>query len=113
MLTVLVKGPNIASLPDFEPLGESISGPVLLKLGDNVSTDEILPAGAKALAVPQQHSRRSVEFAFAPIDDTYHDRALEQRDRGGHFIVGRRQLRPRLEQRARSDRARATSDCTR
>ena len=52
---VLVKGPNIMSLPDFEPLGESISGPVLLKVGDNVSTDEILPAGREGLALPQQH----------------------------------------------------------
>ena len=33
----LVKGPNIASLPDFEPLAERIEGPVLLKVGDNVT----------------------------------------------------------------------------
>ncbi|MBV9285219.1 MAG: aconitate hydratase, partial [Acidimicrobiia bacterium] len=36
----LVKGPNIASLPDFEPLADRIEGPVLLKVGDNISTDE-------------------------------------------------------------------------
>jgi aconitate hydratase len=82
----LVKGPNIASLPDFAPLGESIAGPVLLKVGDNVSTDEILPAGAKALPFRSNIPEIS-RFAFAPIDVTYHDRALEHRDRGGHFIV--------------------------
>src|SRR5205085_527942 len=43
----LVKGPNIASLPDFEPLPDRIEGPVLLKMGDNVSTDEIMPAGTR------------------------------------------------------------------
>jgi aconitate hydratase len=85
-MAVLVKGPNITSLPDFEPLGESISGPVLLKVGDNVSTDEILPAGAKALPFRSNIPAIS-QFAFAPIDDTYHDRALAQRDRGGHLIV--------------------------
>jgi aconitate hydratase len=82
----LVKGPNIMSLPDFEPLGASISGPVLLKVGDNVSTDEILPAGAKALPFRSNIPAIS-RFAFAPIDDTYHNRALEQRERGSHFIV--------------------------
>src|SRR5207237_3462903 len=45
----LVKGPNIASLPDFDPLAERIEGPVLLKVGDNVSTDEIMPAGQRVL----------------------------------------------------------------
>jgi aconitate hydratase len=82
----LVKGPNIISLPDFEPLGESVSGPVLLKVGDNVSTDEILPAGAKALPFRSNIPAIS-QFAFAPIDDSYYDRALDHRDRGGHFIV--------------------------
>ena len=48
-------GPNrsdglcCASLPEFEPLPDRLAGPVLLKVGDNVSTDEILQAGAKAL----------------------------------------------------------------
>lgn len=85
-LVPLVKGPNITSLPDFEPLGESITGPVLLKLGDNVSTDEILPAGAKALPFRSNIPEIS-RFAFTSVDRTYHGRALEQRDRGGHFIV--------------------------
>ncbi len=82
----LVKGPNIASLPEFEPLRDAISGPVLLKVGDNVSTDEILQAGAKALPLRSNIPEIS-KFAFAAIDDTYYDRALEQRERGGHFIV--------------------------
>jgi aconitate hydratase len=82
----LVKGPNIASLPDFAPPGDTMAGPVLLKLGDNVSTDEILPAGAQVLPFRSNIPAIS-RFAFSRIDDTYHDRALEQRDRGGHFVV--------------------------
>jgi aconitate hydratase len=82
----LLKGPNIASLPEFEPLGDAISGPVLLKLGDNVSTDEILQAGAKALPYRSNIPEIS-KFAFTAVDSTYYQRALDERDRGGHLIV--------------------------
>ncbi len=45
----LVKGPNIASLPDLDPLPMELSARVILSVGDDVSTDEILPAGARVL----------------------------------------------------------------
>ncbi len=49
----LVKGPNIKTLPEFEPIFEPMEDdnemPVLLKVGDNISTDEIMPAGARVL----------------------------------------------------------------
>ncbi|MGZ4756544.1 MAG: aconitate hydratase [Acidimicrobiia bacterium] len=86
-LTQLVKGPNIASLPDFEELPETIAGPVLLKMGDNVSTDEILPAGAEVLPLRSNIPAIS-RFAFSRIDETYHDRALVIREAGGHVVVG-------------------------
>jgi aconitate hydratase len=86
-LTLLVKGPNIASLPDFEELPETIRGPVLLKMGDNVSTDEILPAGASVLPLRSNIPAIS-RFAFSRIDETYHDRALVIREDGGHVVVG-------------------------
>jgi aconitate hydratase len=86
-LTVLVKGPNIASLPDFERLPDTILGPVLLKMGDNVSTDEILPAGAEVLPLRSNIPAIS-HFAFARIDDSYHDRAMSVREAGGHVVVG-------------------------
>jgi aconitate hydratase len=86
-LTLLVKGPNIASLPDFEELPETIAGPVLLKMGDNVSTDEILPAGASVLPLRSNIPAIS-RFAFSRIDETYHDRALVIREAGGHVVVG-------------------------
>jgi aconitate hydratase len=84
---VLVKGPNIASLPDFAPLPATIIGPVLLKMGDNVSTDEILPAGAEVLPLRSNIPEIS-RFAFSRIDESYHDRALAVREMGGHVVVG-------------------------
>src|SRR5208283_2804901 len=49
MGTLVVKGPNIKSLPDLAPLAEIIEAEVVLKLGDNISTDTIMPAGNKVL----------------------------------------------------------------
>jgi aconitate hydratase len=80
----LVKGPNIASLPDFDPLPETIGGPVLLKVGDNVSTDEISPAGARALPF-RSNVPKLAEFTFTRIDEDYPARATEHD--GPHLIV--------------------------
>jgi aconitate hydratase len=84
--TVLVKGPNIASLPDFPPLAATVEGPVLLKVGDNVSTDEIMPAGQMVLPFRSNIPRIS-EYVYWQVDDTYPDRAREVRDSGGHVLV--------------------------
>src|SRR5436309_2924745 len=83
----LVKGPNIASLPDFEPLPDRIEGPVLLKVGDNVSTDEIMPAGQRVLPF-RSNIPKMAEFVFDAIDESFPERALEVRDDGGHLVVG-------------------------
>jgi aconitate hydratase len=84
----LVKGPFHADLPDFEPFGDELTLPVLLKLGDDVSTDGIVPAGVASLSlyssVPGMTS-----IAFKPIDETYVDRARECYG-DGHAIVGGR-----------------------
>jgi aconitate hydratase len=85
----LRKGPNIATLPDFEPLPDEFELPVLLKMGDDVSTDEILRAGAEVL--PYRSNIPEIgRFAFDVIDESYHDRALEVRDAGGHAVVAGR-----------------------
>lgn len=85
-LEVVVKGPNIASLPDFDPLPERLELQVLLKVGDNLSTDEILPAGARVLPY-RSNIPRIAEFAFDMVDTTYPERARAVRDRGGHAVV--------------------------
>ncbi len=84
---VVVKGPNISSLPEFLPLPDRIEAPVLLEVGDGISTDEISPAGARALPF-RSNIPKLAEFTFTPVDETYPDRARESASTTGHFIVG-------------------------
>lgn len=83
----LEKGPNIAPLPELEGLPDRLEVPVLLKVGDDVSTDEILPAGARVLPY-RSNIPRIAEFSFEAIDPTYARRAKEVREAGGHAVVG-------------------------
>ncbi len=83
----LIKGPNIQSLPDFDPLPPALSLPVMLKLPENVSTDEVLPAGSRVLPFRSNIPKIS-EFAFEIIDGTYAQRAGQAQQQGdGHAIV--------------------------
>ncbi|MGM9454614.1 aconitate hydratase [Legionella bozemanae] len=81
----LVKGPNIVTLPEFEPLPSSLKIPVLLKVEDNISTDEISPAGAKVLPYRSNIPKIS-EFTFTHIDSGYAERA--KKNKKGHVIIG-------------------------
>lgn len=82
--TELDKAPSIGSLPDFDPLPEKLTAPVLIKVGDDVSTDEILPAGARALPFRSDIARLA-DFTFTQLDEDYPDRA---RRTGPHIAVG-------------------------
>ncbi|MGH3150467.1 MAG: aconitate hydratase [Streptosporangiaceae bacterium] len=82
----LVKGPNIVSLPEFDPLPEPLEAPVALKLGDDISTDEIMPAGARVLPLRSNIPAIS-EFVFSQIDQDYPGRVAALKDQGGHLIV--------------------------
>ncbi|MGV0815871.1 aconitate hydratase [Mycolicibacterium boenickei] len=82
----VVKGPNISSLPELTPLPDNIGAPVLLKVGDNISTDEISPAGARALPFRSNIPKLAM-FSFTQIDETYPERAQSAPDTG-HLIVG-------------------------
>jgi aconitate hydratase len=82
----LVKGSNISSLPDFGPLPDRIEAPVALKVGDDVSTDEILPAGARVLPY-RSNIPRLAEFTFGQLDDSYPQRVMASRDGSGHLVV--------------------------
>lgn len=81
----LEKGPNIKPLPTFESLTERMEGPVLIKIGNDISTDEILPAGDRVLPFRSNIPELS-KFTFTQIDDTYYDRAMPYQNKG-HFIV--------------------------
>ena len=81
-----VKGPNIQSLPEFDRLPDSLELPILLKMGDDVSTDEILPAGAKVLPY-RSNVQKIADFCFERIDAGYVDRARAARGRSGHAVI--------------------------
>ena len=85
----LKKGPNIKTLPTIQPLEDSAKVPVLLKMGDNVSTDEILRAGAEVLPFRSNLPEIS-KFSYSVIDDSFYDRALEAKEEfGGHIVVAK------------------------
>jgi aconitate hydratase len=79
----LVKGPNIASLPNFEPLPDEIEVSVLLKVANNISTDEIMPPGLRVLPF-RSNIPRIAEFSFDMLDPTYASRAKQV---PGHMVV--------------------------
>ncbi len=80
------KGPNIKPLPELSALPERLEGPVLLKVGDDISTDGIMPAGTKVLPFRSNIPEIS-KFTFQRIDETYYERSL-QYQQSGSFIVG-------------------------
>lgn len=81
----LVKGPNIVSLPEFEPMPNSLNIPVLLKVEDNISTDEISPAGAKVLPFRSNIPQIS-QFTYIHVDPDYVSRTKNHTE--GHVIIG-------------------------
>ncbi|SFL48876.1 aconitate hydratase [Salibacterium qingdaonense] len=83
----LHKGPNIASIPHMEPLPDEMHVPVLLKVGDNLSTDEILAGGARVLPYRSNLPEIS-KFAFEILNEDYYNRSMDIRDTTGHAIVG-------------------------
>lgn len=84
----LEKGPNIQPLPDFLPLPATLKGPVLLKVGDNVSTDEIMPAGAAILPYRSNIPMIS-KFVFMRIEEDFYQRALEYQEKGFLVVAGK------------------------
>ncbi|MFT7073706.1 MAG: aconitate hydratase [Patiriisocius sp.] len=83
----LKKGPNIKALPHIDPLMDKYKVPVLLKMGDSVSTDEILKAGAEVLPFRSNLPEIS-KYTFTVIDDSFYDRAMESKSHyGGHIVV--------------------------
>ena len=79
----VVRGPNIKPLPPGKPLAGTLEGEVLIKVGDDVSTDHILPAGAKILPLRSNIPALS-EHVFEQVDPSFAKRA---REKGGGFIV--------------------------
>jgi aconitate hydratase len=71
---VVVKGPNIREVPVGRPPGDEVAGPVLIKLGDKVSTDDISPSGSQVL-VFRSNMPAIAEFTFRNVDSEFVARA--------------------------------------
>jgi aconitate hydratase len=80
----VIRGPNIKPLPRRGPLEPALQGEVLIQVGDNVSTDAIMPAGAKILPLRSNIPEIS-RYVFEWIDPEFSKRAKQK---GGGFIVG-------------------------
>jgi len=84
----IIRGPNIAPFPKFDRLPETWRGRVLLKVGDNITTDHIMPAGAKILPLRSNIPAIS-EYVFHAVDEGFLQRAEEAADAGlGGMVVG-------------------------
>jgi len=80
----VVKGPNIKNFPETYPLADSIDTEVLLKVGDNITTDHIMPAGAKILPY-RSNIPYMAGFCFEVVDSEFAERA---RRAGSGIIIG-------------------------
>ncbi len=80
----ILRGPNIKPFPVSKPMPDKICAAVSLKVGDNITTDHIMPAGAKILPLRSNIPKIS-EYCFAVCDEKFHDRALEM---GKSVIIG-------------------------
>ncbi len=80
----ILRGPNIKKFPDSLPQTDSLSAQLVLKVGDNITTDHIMPAGAKILPYRSNIPYLS-KFCFAVCDESFPERALAA---GKSIIVG-------------------------
>ena len=78
-------GPNIAPLPNFPALPDVLNGEALLKLGDNITTDDIMPAGARILPLRSNVPEIS-KYVFEALDSNFYKNAKEKQ--GGFIIAG-------------------------
>jgi aconitate hydratase len=83
----IIKGPNIKEVPVKGPLPEKIEAEVLIKLQDDITTDDIMPAGASILPLRSNIPAMS-EFVFSNLDNTFSKRAREAQVKGGGVIIG-------------------------
>ena len=84
----IIRGPNIAPFPEFEPMPETWKGKIMLKLADNITTDHIMPAGAKILPLRSNIPAIS-EYVFSQVTECF---ACDMKEAmsAGHFgaVVG-------------------------
>jgi aconitate hydratase len=84
--TELIKGPNIKTLPDFDEIPDELEIPILLKMGDDISTDGILKAGADVLPLRSNIPELS-KYAYYAIDESFYDRSIQNKKTHTGFCV--------------------------
>jgi aconitate hydratase len=77
--TEVIRGPNIRPLPEMDPLPENLVAEIVIKVGDNISTDTIMPAGSRVLPLRSNIEAIS-EFVYYQIDPDFHKEAKEKGD---------------------------------
>lgn len=80
----ILRGPNIKPFPDSAPQGDVLEAPLVLKVGDNITTDHIMPAGAKILPYRSNIPHLS-QYCFGVCDKTFPERAKAA---GRSIVVG-------------------------
>ena len=80
----VLRGPNIKPFPKTEPLPQEITAKAILKVGDNITTDHIMPAGAKILPYRSNIPHLS-QYCFAVCDETFPERIKKE---GKGIIIG-------------------------
>lgn len=83
----ILRGPNIQPLPILGALPNRLEGPVLLKLENNISTDEISPAGSKVLPFRSNIPEIS-KFTFSQVDEGFYKRAMHYQKSGSFIVAG-------------------------
>ena len=81
----IVRGPNVGAPPEGRPLPKALDGAVVIKVGDKITTDHIMPAGSRLKYrsnVPQY-----AHYVFEKVDPGFYDRAVANRDAGVHNII--------------------------
>ena len=81
----IIRGPNIGKPPENDPLPADISGEVAIKVGDKITTDHIMPAGARMKY--RSNIPKYAEFVFETLDKKFYRRAMKNRKAGRHNIV--------------------------
>jgi aconitate hydratase len=80
----VIRGPNIRPLPNMVPLPETLEGEIVIKVGDNISTDTIMPAGSNILPLRSNIEAIS-EYVFSQINPSFHK---ECKEAGSGAVIG-------------------------
>ena len=83
--TPIVRGPNIGAVPSGQPLPAKLDGIAAIKVGDKITTDHIMPAGARLKY--RSNVPAYAKFVFEDVDSTFYDRSSANRDAGHHNVI--------------------------